>query len=239
MELASQTVKRVALELGGKSANIVLEDADLEQAVTAGIEDGFRNAGQVCAGLTRVLVHRNRVSEAEEIAAAEAKSYVLGDPFDAATTLGPVASEAQRDRVRGYIQAGLDEGARMLTGGPEAPDGLTRGYFVRPTVFSGDNTHRIAREEIFGPVTTIVPFDNEADAIRIANDTSYGLAAGVWAADQDRARAFAKRIRAGRVRINGSAINPLAPHGGFKLSGIGRENGRFGIEELLEYQSIG
>ena len=239
MELASQTVKRVALELGGKSANIVLEDADLEQAVTAGIEDGFRNAGQVCAGLTRVLVHRNRVSEAEEIAAAKAKSYVLGDPFDAATTLGPVASEAQRDRVRGYIQAGLDEGARMLTGGPEAPDGLTRGYFVRPTVFSGDNTHRIAREEIFGPVTTIVPFDNEADAIRIANDTSYGLAAGVWAADQDRARAFAKRIRAGRVRINGSAINPLAPHGGFKLSGIGRENGRFGIEELLEYQSIG
>ena len=239
MELAAGSIKRVALELGGKSANIILDDADVERAVSVGVEDAFRNSGQVCGGLTRALVPRNRLADAEDIAAAGARSYVLGDPFDPATTLGPVVTEAQRDRVRGYIRHGVEEGARMITGGPEAPDGLPRGYFVRPTVFSGDNSNRIAREEIFGPVVVITPFDDETDAIRMANDSSYGLAAAIWCADPERARAIATRVRAGRIRINGSPINPRAPHGGFKLSGIGRENGRYGIEEFLEYQSIG
>lgn len=239
MELAAGSIKRVALELGGKSANIILEDADVERAVSVGVEDAFRNSGQVCGGLTRALVPRNRLADAEDIAAAGAGSYVLGDPFDPATTLGPVVTQGQRDRVRDYIRHGVEEGARMITGGPEAPDGLARGYFVRPTVFSGDNSNRIAREEIFGPVVVITPFDDEADAIRMANDSSYGLAAAVWCADPERARAIATRVRACRIRINGSPINQRAPHGGFKLSGIGRENGKYGIEEFLEYQSIG
>jgi aldehyde dehydrogenase (NAD+) len=239
MALAAPSVKRVALELGGKSANIVLEDADLERAILAGIDDAFRNAGQVCGGLTRVIVPRSRLAEAEEIAAAKARSFVLGDPFAQGTTLGPVTTADQRERVRGYIRSGVEQGARLVTGGAEAPDGLERGYFVRPTVFSGDNSMKIAREEIFGPVITIIPASDDENAIRIANDTEYGLAAGLWCDDDARARQLATRVRAGRVRINGSAINPRAPHGGFKLSGIGRENGKYGIEEFLEYQSIG
>jgi aldehyde dehydrogenase (NAD+) len=239
MELASASVKRVALELGGKSANVVLPDADLQRAVTVGIEDAFRNSGQVCGGLTRMLVPRARLSEAEEIAAAKAASYVLGDPFDAETNLGPVVTRPQRDRVRAMIQSGIDEGARLIAGGPEQPDGLPTGYFVKPTIFTGDPNHRIARDEIFGPVLTIIPFDSEDEAIAIANDSKYGLAGAVWAATPDRAREVALRIRTGRIRINGSPVNPRAPHGGFKLSGIGRENGRHGIEEFLEYQAIG
>ncbi|MEW1775597.1 aldehyde dehydrogenase family protein [Streptomyces sp. NPDC086777] len=239
MELASRSVKKVALELGGKSANVILEDADLEQAVNVGIEDAFRNSGQVCGGLSRMLVPRSRLAEAEELAVRKAESYVLGDPYDPATTLGPVANANQQQRVRDYIRSGLEEGVRLLTGGPEAPEGLERGYFVRPTIFSGDNTSRIAREEIFGPVVVIVPFDSEDEAFDIANDTDYGLAGAIWAADADRARALARRLRAGRIRINGSPVNQRAPHGGFKLSGIGREFGRYGIEEFLEYKSIG
>jgi aldehyde dehydrogenase (NAD+) len=239
MELASQSVKKVALELGGKSANMILEDADLEQAVNVGIEDAFRNSGQVCGGLSRMLVPRSRLAEAEELAVRKAESYVLGDPYDPATTLGPVANANQQQRVRDYIRSGLEEGVRLLTGGPEAPEGLERGYFVRPTIFSGDNTSRIAREEIFGPVVVIVPFDSEDEAFDIANDTDYGLAGAIWAGDEDRARALARRLRAGRIRINGSPVNQRAPHGGFKLSGIGREFGRYGIEEFLEYKSIG
>jgi aldehyde dehydrogenase (NAD+) len=239
MELASQSVKKVALELGGKSANVILEDADLEQAVNVGIEDAFRNSGQVCGGLSRVLVPRSRLAEAEELAVRKAESYVLGDPYDPATTLGPVANATQQQRVRDYIRSGLEEGVRLLTGGPEAPEGLERGYFVRPTVFSGDNTSRIAREEIFGPVVVIIPFDSEEEAFDIANDTQYGLAGAIWAGDPDRARALARKLRAGRIRINGSPVNQRAPHGGFKLSGIGREFGRYGIEEFLEYKAIG
>jgi len=239
MELASQGVKKVALELGGKSANIILEGADLQKAVEVGMEDAFRNSGQVCGGLSRVLVPRSRLAEAEEIAARKAESYVLGDPYDPATTLGPVANVNQRDRIRSYIESGVEQGVKLVTGGPEAPKGLDKGFFVKPTVFSGDNTSRVAREEIFGPVVVIVPFDDEEDALRIANDTDYGLAGAVWAADDAHARAVANRLRAGRIRINGSAINPRAPHGGFKLSGIGREFGRYGIEEYLEYKSIG
>jgi aldehyde dehydrogenase (NAD+) len=239
MELAAQGVKKVALELGGKSANVIMEDADLTRAIEVGMEDAFRNSGQVCGGLSRVLVPRSRLAEAEEIAVRKAESYVLGDPYDPATTLGPVANVHQRQRIRDYIQSGLDEGVRLLTGGPDAPEGLDRGFFVRPTVFSGDNTSRIAREEIFGPVVVLIPFDDEDDAFRIANDTDYGLAGAIWAGTDDRARALAGRLRAGRIRINGSAVNQRAPHGGFKLSGIGREFGRYGIEEYLEYKSIG
>ncbi|MGW1027845.1 aldehyde dehydrogenase family protein [Streptomyces sp. NPDC002577] len=239
MELASASIKKVALELGGKSANVILEDADLEQAVSVGIEDAFRNSGQVCGGLSRMLVPRSRLAEAEELAVRKAESYVLGDPYDPATTLGPVANATQQQRVRDYIRSGLEEGVRLLTGGPEAPEGLERGYFVRPTVFSGDNTSRIAREEIFGPVIVIIPFDSEEEAFDIANDTQYGLAGAIWAGDPDRAKALARRLRAGRIRINGSPVNQRAPHGGFKLSGIGREFGRYGIEEFLEYKAIG
>ena len=240
MELAAQGIKRVGLELGGKSANIILSDADLETAVKGGVDDSFRNSGQVCGGLTRMLVHRSRLAEAEEIAAEHAKTFILGDPFAEETTLGPVTTADALQRVRGYIRSGVEEGARLVSGGPEAPEGLDRGYFVRPTVFSAPDNHlRIAQEEIFGPVVTIVPFDTDDDAVRIANDSQYGLAGAIWAADTDRAIALAKRVRTGRVRINGSAINPKAPHGGFKLSGIGRENGKYGIEEFLEYQSIG
>ncbi|MER5437682.1 aldehyde dehydrogenase family protein [Streptomyces sp. NPDC002790] len=239
MELAAQGVKKVALELGGKSANVILEDADLARAIEVGMEDAFRNSGQVCGGLSRVLVPRSRLAEAEEIAVRKAESSVLGDPYDAATTLGPVANIHQRQRIRDYIQSGLDEGVRLLTGGPEAPEGLDRGFFVRPTVFSGDNTSRIAREEIFGPVVVLIPFDDEDEAFRIANDTDYGLAGAIWAGTDERARGLASRLRAGRIRINGSAVNQRAPHGGFKLSGIGREFGRYGIEEFLEYKSIG
>ncbi|SQD95569.1 MULTISPECIES: aldehyde dehydrogenase family protein [unclassified Parafrankia] len=239
MEIASRTVKRVGLELGGKSANVILEDADIAGAVTAGIADAFRNSGQVCGGLTRVLVPRARLAEAEDAARAAAESYALGDPFAEGTSLGPVVTRAQRDRVRELIQSGIDQGATLVTGGPEQPEGLATGYYVKPTIFSGTPDMRIAREEIFGPVVTILPYDTEDEAVAIANDSDYGLAGGVWAASPARAREVALRLRTGRIRINGSAVNPRAPHGGFKLSGIGRENGRFGIEEFLEYQSIG
>ena len=239
MEVAAQSIKRVGLELGGKSANLILEDSDFQRAVSDGIADAFRNAGQACGGLTRVLVPRPRLPEAAELAVQTASGYVLGDPFDPATTLGPVTTFGQRERIRGYIRSGIEEGAQLLVGGAEAPAGLDRGFFVEPTVFIGDNTMRIAREEIFGPVVVIVPFDTEADAIAIANDSPYGLAAGVWCADDEHAHEIAARLRVGRVRINGSAPNRRAPHGGFKLSGVGREWGRFGVEEFLEYQSVG
>jgi aldehyde dehydrogenase (NAD+) len=238
MELASRSVKRVALELGGKSANLVCEDADLEKAVSTGIADAFRNAGQVCGGLTRLLVPKSRLAEAEELAVTAANSYVLGDPFDPATTLGPVVSAVQRERVRAHITRAIDDGIRKLTGGPEAPEGLDRGYFVRPTVFSGENSSRLAQEEVFGPVVIIIGFDDEEDAISIANDSQYGLAGGIWCGDPERARQLASRIRTGRIRINGTPINMRAPHGGFKLSGIGREMGKYGIEEFLEYKSV-
>ena len=238
MEVAAASIKRVHLELGGKSPNIILPDADFQRAVIDGIDDAMRNTGQVCGGLTRMLVPRQRLNDAEELAMTKAQAYVLGDPFDPATTLGPVATAAARDRVRNYIRSGVEEGAQMLTGGPDAPHGLNRGYYVRPTIFSGDNTKRIAREEIFGPVVVVIPFDDEGDAISIANDSPYGLAAGVWSADTEHARAIATKLRAGRVRINGAPLNKRGAHGGFKLSGVGREWGRIGIEEFLEYQSV-
>lgn len=238
MELASRSVKRVALELGGKSANVILQGADLERAVTVGVEDAFRNSGQACGALTRVLVPRDRLAEAEQVAAKKAQSFVLGDPTDRSTDLGPLANSDQYERVRGHISGAIDDGVRLVCGGLDRPDGLDTGFYVRPTVFSGTNDDRIARNEVFGPVIVVIPFDDEADAIRIANDSDYGLAGGVWAADVEHARAVASRIRTGRVRINGTPLDMRAPHGGFKLSGIGREMGRHGIDDYLEYQAV-
>jgi aldehyde dehydrogenase (NAD+) len=238
MELASRSVKRVALELGGKSANVILDGADLEHAVTIGVEDAFRNSGQACGALTRVLVPRSRLAEAEELAAAKAESFVLGDPTDRKTELGPLANRDQYDRVRAHISSALADGVRLVSGGLDRPEGLGTGYYVKPTVFSGTNEDSIARNEVFGPVIVLIPFDGEDDAIRIANDSDYGLAGGVWAADADHARAVARRMRTGRVRINGTPLDMRAPHGGLKLSGVGREMGRHGIDDFLEYQAL-
>ncbi|HZT67219.1 MAG TPA: aldehyde dehydrogenase family protein [Acidimicrobiales bacterium] len=238
-ELASQTVKRVALELGGKSPNVILDDADLERAVSDGVGKCYLNSGQTCSALTRMLVPRARLSEAEEIAVRTAESYTPGDPFGDGTRLGPLVSATQRERVRGYIQKGVEEGAKLLTGGVEPPEGLEKGYYVRPTVFSEVTPEMtIAQEEIFGPVLAILPYDSEEDAVRIANDTVYGLAGGVWSGDPDRARRVARRLRTGQVEVNGGSFNPMAPFGGYKQSGHGRELGKFGLEEYLEVKAL-
>ena len=238
-EVASKTVKRVALELGGKSPNVILEDAELERAVVDGVSKCFLNSGQTCSALTRMLVPRSRLEEAERISAAAAEQATVGDPFDPQTDLGPLVSERQRDRVRGYIEKGLEEGAKLVTGGAEPPEGAGRGYFVRPTVFSEVRPEMtIAQEEIFGPVLAILPYDDEDEAIRIANDSIYGLAGGVWSQDAAHAQRVARRIRTGQVEINGAAFNPLAPFGGYKQSGHGRELGKFGLEEFLEVKAI-
>src|SRR3954451_23949941 len=238
-ELASATVKPVAMELGGKSPNLILDDADLTKAIPDGVGKCYLNSGQTCSALTRMLVPREKLAEAEEIAAQAAEAFTPGDPFAETTTLGPLVSEAQRERVRGYIEKGIAEGARLLTGGAEAPEGLERGYFVRPTVFSDVTPEMtIGQEEIFGPVLVIQPYEGEDDAVRIANSTAYGLSGGVWSADTDRAIAVAKRIRTGQIEINGGAFNPQAPFGGYGQSGHGRENGRYGIEELLQVKAL-
>ena len=238
-EVAAATVKRVALELGGKSANVILSGADLEKAVPDGVNKCYMNSGQTCSALTRMLVPRDKLAEVEALATTAAEGFTAGDPFEKATRLGPLVSAVQRDRVRGYIQRGEDEGARLLTGGVEAPDGLESGYFVRPTVFS-DVTRdmTIAREEIFGPVLSIIPYDTEDEAIDIANDTDYGLAGGVWAENAEHANAVARKLRTGQVEVNGGGFNPLAPFGGYKQSGNGREYGNFGFEEFLEVKSL-
>jgi len=238
-EVAAATVKKVALELGGKSANVILPDADLEKAVTAGVTNCYLNSGQTCTALTRMLVPRDRLAEAEQIAAAKAERYRVGDPLDEETNLGPLISDVQRDRVRGYISQGIAEGAKLVTGGVEPPEGLERGYFVRPTVFSEVTpSMTIAQEEIFGPVLSIIPYDTEDEAVEIANGTVYGLAGGVWSADPAHAEQVARRLRTGQVDINGGMFNPLAPFGGYKQSGVGRENGRLGFEEFLETKSL-
>jgi acyl-CoA reductase-like NAD-dependent aldehyde dehydrogenase len=238
-ELAAATVKPVAMELGGKSPNVILDDADLEAAVPDGVAKCFLNSGQTCSALTRMLVPRQKLGIAEKIAAATADAFTPGDPFEPTTRLGPLVSETQRERVRGYIEKGEAEGAKLLTGGSEPPEGLDRGYFVRGTVFSEVTPEMtIAQEEIFGPVLSIQPYDDEEDAVRIANETVYGLAGGVWSADEERAKRVARRIRTGQVEINGGAFNPLAPFGGYKQSGHGRELGRFAIEEMLQVKSM-
>jgi aldehyde dehydrogenase (NAD+)/betaine-aldehyde dehydrogenase len=238
-ELAAQNVKPVALELGGKSPNVILDDADLETAVTDGVTKCYFNSGQTCSALTRMLVPRERLAEAEQIAAAVAGACTVGDPFAEDTKLGPLVSDVQRERVRGYIQKGIDEGAKLVTGGVEPPEGADRGFFVQPTVFSDvRNDMTIAQEEIFGPVLSIIPYDDEEDAIRIANDSAYGLAGGVWSSDEERAKRVARRIRTGQVEINGGVFNPLAPFGGYKQSGHGRELGRHALEEYLAVKSM-
>jgi aldehyde dehydrogenase (NAD+) len=238
-EVASATVKRVALELGGKSANVMLDDADLATAVPDGLNKCYINSGQTCSALTRMLVPRDRLAEAEELATAAAESFIPGDPFAQGARLGPLVSSAQRDRVRNYIDKGVGEGAKLLTGGAEAPEGLDKGFFVRPTIFSSvTRDMTIAREEIFGPVLVIIPYDSEEEAVDIANDTEYGLAGGVWSADPDRARSVARRMRTGQVEVNGGGFNPLAPFGGYKQSGNGREFGAFGLDEFLETKAL-
>jgi aldehyde dehydrogenase (NAD+) len=242
-ELAAQTLKRVALELGGKSANVLLDDLDdeaFEKAVRDGVGKCYLNQGQTCTALTRMLVPASRVADAERIAADEAEAnYQPSDPFADGARLGPLSSQAQVERVTGYIQKGIDEGAKVVTGGPERPEGFEQGYYVRPTVFSGvSNDMTIAQEEIFGPVLSIIAYEDEDQAARIANDSPYGLSGGVWAADAERARDFARRIRTGQIEVNGGAFNPSAPFGGFKNSGYGREYGPHGFEEFLEIKAM-
>ncbi len=235
--VASETVKRVALELGGKSACIVLDDADFGRAVKIAVANAFMNNGQACSAWTRLLVPADRHDEAVEVAAAAAGKYVPADPGDPSTRIGPAVSKAQRDRVAGYIRKGVEEGARLAAGGPEAP--LPQGFYVAPTVFGGVTPEMtIAQEEIFGPVLAIMPYADEDDAVRIANSTIYGLAGGVFSADADRAMRVAKRLRTGQVDINAAAFNTRAPFGGYRQSGNGREFGRFGLDEFCEIKSI-
>ena len=237
-QVAAPDVKRVTQELGGKSANIILEDADFERAVRGGVQNAFRNAGQTCSAWTRMLVPGERHDEAAELAREAAEAMPVGDPEDAGIQIGPLVSAAQRDRVRAYIEKGLEDGAQLVTGGPEPP--RERGFFVKPTVFAGvDNRSTLAQEEIFGPVLSIIPFDDEDHAVALANDSSYGLSGGVWSQDEARALRIARRLRTGQVDINGgSRFNHLAPFGGYKRSGNGREMGRHGLEEYLETKSL-
>ncbi|HEX5612145.1 MAG TPA: aldehyde dehydrogenase family protein [Burkholderiales bacterium] len=239
-ELAAQSVKRVALELGGKSASVILEDADLPTAVKSTVNMCYLNSGQTCTALTRMLVPQSKYDEAARIAAEVAKGFTPGDPLADTTKLGPLASAAQLERVRGYIQKGISEGAELLTGGVEPPQGVPAGgYYVQPTVFGKVKPgSTIEQEEIFGPVLSIIPYKDEEDAVRIANDTIYGLAGAVWSKDEAHAQKVARRIRAGQVDVNGGAFNMNAPFGGFKQSGHGREAGVYGLEEFLEYKSL-
>ena len=238
-ELASQTVKRVALELGGKSASIILEDADLDNAVRGTVNDCYFNSGQTCAAHTRMLVPRSAYERAAQKAREVAESFTLGPCTDANAKLGPLISRVQQERVRGYIRKGLEEGAELITGGPEQPDDLPKGYFVKPTVFGKvDPKMTIAQEEIFGPVLSIIPYDSEEDAVRIANDSPYGLSGGVWSSSEEHARAVARRLRCGQVILNGGSFNMMAPFGGYKQSGHGREHGPYGLEEYLQTKSL-
>ena len=241
--LASETLKRVTLELGGKSANILLDDLDdesFEAAVRSGVAACFLNSGQTCTALTRMLVPRRRLAETERVVTDEVQTrYEPGQPFTKGVRLGPLASEAQVRTVTDYVKTGITEDAKLLIGGSELPNGIGGGFFVQPTVFSEvRNDMRIAREEIFGPVLSILPYQDDDDAIDIANDSPYGLAGAVWGADESRAEAVAKRLRTGRIDVNGGAFNPEAPFGGYKQSGYGRENGVFGFEEYLEVKSL-
>ncbi|MEU6865938.1 aldehyde dehydrogenase family protein [Streptomyces sp. NPDC046876] len=234
---AGAAVKRVALELGGKSANVILPGADLAKAVAAGVGHVMNNSGQSCNALTRMLVHRDQYEEAVYLAAAAVAKYPCGDPRDPGTRLGPVINAKQRDRVRGYIDRGIEEGARVVAGGPEAPHPY--GYYIAPTVFADVTPEMaIAQEEIFGPVLSILPYEDEDDALRIANGTVYGLGGAVWAADEESAVAFARRMDTGQVDINGGRFNPLAPFGGYKQSGVGRELGPHGLAEYLQTKSL-
>jgi len=239
MQIAAEMVKRVSLELGGKSANIILEDADLSRAVGDGVFKCYLNSGQTCSALTRMVVPRSRLSEIEDLAITAASGLAPGDPVTGSSLLGPLVSAVQQQRVRDYITKGVDEGARLIYGGTTPPEGLEKGYYVAPTIFSDvRNDMTIAQEEIFGPVLSIIPYDSEEEAIAIANDSNYGLAGGVWAGSDEKAFEVARKIRTGQVEINGGNFNVVAPFGGYKQSGIGRELGQYGFEEFLEVKAI-
>ncbi len=236
---AADTVKKVSLELGGKSPNIILEGADLQKAVTHGVMTMMSNTGQSCNAPSRMLVPRKLLPQVEELAGAIAAKVRVGDPQDAATPMGPQASEQQWRRVQGLIEKGIAEGAKVVAGGAGRPEGIARGFYSRPTVFSNvRNDMTIAREEIFGPVLSILPYDSEEEAIRIANDTPYGLSSYVYGPTAEAARKVGSRIRAGNVHINGAGLDTFAPFGGYKQSGLGREWGAFGIEEFLEVKAV-
>ncbi|MEU8193525.1 aldehyde dehydrogenase family protein [Microbispora amethystogenes] len=235
--LAAGTVKRVALELGGKSANVILPGADLEKAVRNGVAGAYINSGQTCSALTRMLVHLDQYDEAVRLAVEAAAKHVPGDPFAEGTRLGPLVSAAQRDRVIGYLNRGQEEGARLVLGGTGNPVG--RGYYVEPAVFAGVAPGMaVEQEEIFGPVLSIIPFATADEAVEIANGTPYGLSGAVWAGTEEEALAVARRLRTGQVAVNGGRFNPMAPFGGYKQSGVGREMGEFGLEEFLETKAI-
>jgi len=239
LRAASETMKRVTLELGGKGPNIILEDADLDTAIATALMMGLANSGQACVAGTRILAPRSRMAEILPRLEAAVAAIKVGEASDPTVMVGPMVSQKQYDRVQGYIRLGLAEGAELLAGGEGRPDSLQRGWFVRPTVFTGvSNDMRIAREEIFGPVLCVIPYGDESEAIAIANDTTYGLQAYVTSADPAHARRVAEQLESGRVVINGAPHEPLAPFGGFKQSGIGREYGRFGLETYLEARAI-
>ena len=236
-ELAAASVKRVTLELGGKSASVILPDADLAAAVKGTIGACLLNSGQTCSAHTRMLVPAKRYNEVKALAQAAIAKFTLGASLDENTRLGPLVSAAQRDRVLAFIRQGLEEGAELVAGGPDKPD-FAQGYFVQPTVLRVQANDTLAREEIFGPVLVILTYENEGEAIRIANDTIYGLGGGVWSVDLDHALAVARQIRTGQVDINGAPFNGNAPFGGYKQSGNGRENGKYGLEEFLEFKAL-
>jgi aldehyde dehydrogenase (NAD+) len=236
---SADTVKRVAQELGGKSPNIVLDDADLQKAVTRGVMHMMQNTGQSCNAPSRMFVPKAKHDQAAQFAKSAAESVKVGDPFAEGTTMGPVVSDVQFNKIQGLIQKGIDEGATLVTGGVGRPEGLNRGYYVRPTIFANvTNDMTIAREEIFGPVLAILPYESEADAIKMANDTPYGLSGYVQSGDIEHARKVAAQIRAGNVHINGAGGEMNAPFGGYKQSGTGREWGEFGFEEFLEVKAV-
>jgi len=242
-EVAAGTVKRVALELGGKSANIILDDLegeDLDKAVRAGVGSCYLNSGQTCTAFTRMLVPAAKQDEILDIIRDEVESvYTIGDPTAGEARLGPLISDAQRTRVRDYIRKGVDEGATLVIGGSEQPPELSKGYFVKPTVFADvSNDMTIAQEEIFGPVLSVIAYQDEDEAVKIANDTVYGLSGGVWGADPERAKSVGRKIRTGQLEINGGSFNALAPFGGYKQSGNGRELGKYGLEEFLQVKSM-
>ena len=238
-EIASASVKRVTLELGGKSACVILEDADFERAVPDAVSKCFLNSGQTCSALTRLLVPAERLQDAERMAVAAAETYALGDPLERGSRMGPLVSEIQRQRVRGYIDSALSQGATLLIGGSDQPPGLDSGHFVSPTILSDVTPEMtVAQEEIFGPVLCLMAYADEKEALDIANGTIYGLAGGVWSGSKERAINFARKMRTGQVEINGGAFNPNAPFGGYKQSGNGRELGHFGLEEFLETKAL-
>jgi acyl-CoA reductase-like NAD-dependent aldehyde dehydrogenase len=236
--LAAETIKKVTLELGGKSAFVLLDDAPLEKAVPSGVNNAMLNSGQTCSAWTRMIVPRTRLNEVIDLASAALAKLTLGDPLDPKAKLGPLVSDTQRQRVEGYIRKGVEEGARLLVGGAR-PAAFPRGHYLEPAIFTDVRSDMtIAQEEIFGPVLAILAYDTEDQAVAIANDTIYGLAGGVWSGDRDRALRVARRLRTGQVDVNGGRFNPLAPFGGYKRSGVGREFGKYGLEEYFQIKAI-